>query len=155
MSLSEKIYSLRKKSGLSQEQLAEQLGVSRQAVSKWESGQSIPESDKLIAISRYFAVSLDYLINEDIEQEMNSLKEADKANIPSAQKTKWFIGLIACVGGLLCLVIWGVLFMLNPATSNQLSESSMITIDGNGIYLILCVGVIVAGAVLLLKNTKR
>ena len=43
MELSEKLYSLRKKSGLSQEQLAEQLGVSRQAISKWESGQSVPE----------------------------------------------------------------------------------------------------------------
>jgi len=54
MELSEKLYSLRKKSGLSQEQLAEQLGVSRQAISKWESGQSVPESEKLIAISNFF-----------------------------------------------------------------------------------------------------
>ena len=61
MALSEKLYTLRKKSGLSQEQLAEQLNVSRQAISKWESGTSTPESDKLIAISQYFNVSLDYL----------------------------------------------------------------------------------------------
>ena len=155
MALSEKIYSLRKKSGLSQEQLAEQLGVSRQAISKWESGQSIPESDKLIAISRYFVVSLDYLINEDIEQDVNSLKEADEENIPSTKKAKWLIGVIACVGGLLCLAIWGLLFLLNPTASNQFSESSMITIDGNGIYLIFCVGAIVAGAVLLLKRPKK
>ena len=51
--LSEKLYMLRKRSGLSQEQLAEQLNVSRQAISKWESGTSIPESDKLIAVSEY------------------------------------------------------------------------------------------------------
>ncbi len=43
MALSDKLYMLRKKSGLSQEQLAEQLSVSRQAISKWESGQSVPE----------------------------------------------------------------------------------------------------------------
>lgn len=46
MALSDKLYMLRKKSGLSQEQLAEQLSVSRQAISKWESGQSVPESEK-------------------------------------------------------------------------------------------------------------
>ena len=49
--LSEKIYSLRRKNGLSQEQLAEKIGVSRQAVSKWEGGLSTPELDKLSALS--------------------------------------------------------------------------------------------------------
>ena len=48
MALSEKLYELRKKGALSQEQLAEQLGVSRQAISKWESGKSVPETDTLI-----------------------------------------------------------------------------------------------------------
>ena len=65
MALSEKLYELRKKDGLSQEQLAERLGVSRQAVSKWESGKAVPESDTLISISEYFDVSLDYLMKED------------------------------------------------------------------------------------------
>lgn len=49
--LSEKLYKLRKNRGLSQEQLAEQLNVSRQAISKWEQGTAVPESEKLIAIS--------------------------------------------------------------------------------------------------------
>lgn len=57
--LSEKLYKLRKNSGLSQEQLAEQLNVSRQAISKWESGTAVPESEKLVAISNYFGVSVD------------------------------------------------------------------------------------------------
>jgi N-acetylglucosamine-6-phosphate deacetylase len=51
MTLGEKLKNARKNAGLSQEQLAEQLGVSRQAISKWESGVSVPESDKLVAIS--------------------------------------------------------------------------------------------------------
>ena len=71
MALSDKLYMLRKKSGLSQEQLAEQLSVSRQAISKWESGQSVPESEKLIAISNYFDVSLDYLLKDENENESN------------------------------------------------------------------------------------
>ncbi len=59
--LSEKIYTLRRRNGLSQEQLAEKLGVSRQAVSKWEGGLSTPELDKLMALSQCFGVSLDEL----------------------------------------------------------------------------------------------
>ena len=64
MALPEKLYALRKKSGLSQEQLAEALNVSRQAISKWESGSAMPESDKLLALSNYFGVSLDYLLKD-------------------------------------------------------------------------------------------
>ena len=65
--VSEKIYTLRRKSGLSQEQLAEKIGVSRQAISKWEGGLSVPESEKLIAISEYFNVTLDYLLKDDAD----------------------------------------------------------------------------------------
>ena len=64
MVLPEKLYTLRKKSGLSQEQLAEALNVSRQAISKWEGGSATPESDKLLALSNYFGVSLDYLLKD-------------------------------------------------------------------------------------------
>lgn len=56
--LSEKIYALRRKSGLSQEQLAEQIGVSRQAISKWEGGLSTPELDKLKALSESSMITL-------------------------------------------------------------------------------------------------
>ncbi|MDE7257585.1 MAG: helix-turn-helix domain-containing protein, partial [Clostridia bacterium] len=59
----ERIYNLRKKSGLSQEEFADKLGVSRQAVSKWETGQSVPDSEKAAAMAKFFGVSLDWLIN--------------------------------------------------------------------------------------------
>ncbi len=58
----QRLYELRKKSGLSQEGLAELLGVSRQAVQKWEAGTSRPDLDNLAALARYFNVSLDYLV---------------------------------------------------------------------------------------------
>lgn len=155
MALSEKLYTLRKKSGLSQEQLAEHLGVSRQAISKWESGQSVPESDKLIIISNYFKVSLDYLLKEDAEQQViPNVSQADHS-LQTSDKTKWLLGIISCIGGIICLIIWGLLSILNPDVSNQLSESSMIHIDGYGIFLILCIVAIVVGAILLLKNTKK
>ena len=65
MKLAEKIYQERRKLGLSQEQFAEQMDISRQAVSKWESGQSMPDLDKIVAMSQIFGVSTDYLLKED------------------------------------------------------------------------------------------
>ena len=154
MALSEKLYSLRKKSGLSQEQLAEQLSVSRQAISKWEAGQSVPESDKLVTISNYFNVSLDYLMKET-EEDQPATKEPAENLMQTVDRTKWLLGIIICIGGIVCLIMWGLLSIFNPTVSNQISDSSMISIDGNGIFLILCVAAIVVGAVLLLKNTKK
>ena len=160
MALSDKLYMLRKKSGLSQEQLAEQLSVSRQAISKWESGQSVPESEKLIAISNYFDVSLDYLLKDENENESNDNESNDNAPETgtiqnTSDRTNWFLGVIICVGGIVCLILWGLLSIFSPTASNQLSESSMIQIDGNGIFLILCIVAIVVGAYLLLKNTTQ
>ena len=62
---------LKKKKGVSQEELAYRIGVSRQAVSKWESDQSIPELDKVILMSEYFEVTTDYLLTgkEEVKRE--------------------------------------------------------------------------------------
>lgn len=68
MSFAEKILNLRTKSGLSQEALADRLMVSRQAVSKWESGVTLPETEKLVVISNMFGVSLDYLLKDDAKE---------------------------------------------------------------------------------------
>ena len=155
MALSEKLYTLRKKSGLSQEQLVEQLNVSRQAISKWESGASIPESDKLIAISNYFNVSLDYLMKEDNEQSKDTPQTEQRKSAQMADRTQRSVGFIICIGGIICLIVWGLLSVLNPTASNQISESSMIIVDGNGVFLILCVVAILVGAVLLLKGSGK
>ena len=66
MTLGEKIVDLRKKRGLSQEELAISLGVSRQAVSKWEVGDAMPDTDKVVALAEYFGVTTDWLLR-DIE----------------------------------------------------------------------------------------
>lgn len=155
MALSEKLYALRKKSGLSQEQLAEQLNVSRQAISKWESGQSVPESGKLVAISKFFNISLDYLMGETEEQNNCSVSRKKDNSIQTGNRTKWLFGIIICVSGSICLIIWGLVSIINPAATGQISESSIIKIDGSCIYRILCIAAIVAGAVLLLKNTAK
>ena len=147
--LSEKLYKLRKNSGLSQEQLAEQLNVSRQAISKWESGTAVPESEKLITISNYFGVSVDYLLKDD---------EEDKAKATVSvmeEKPRMIAGIIICIAGIISMVIWGLLSIFSPEASDQISDSSMITIDGNGIFLILSVVAIIVGASLLLKSKKK
>ncbi|MEG6587298.1 helix-turn-helix domain-containing protein [Paenibacillus barengoltzii] len=62
MDFADKLQNYRRQKGMSQEKLAEAIGVSRQAVSKWESGQSYPETDKLIALCELFEVSMDHLV---------------------------------------------------------------------------------------------
>ena len=64
MILAEKIMSLRKRAGWSQEELASQLGVSRQSVSKWESALSIPDIAKITQLSELFGVTTDYLLKD-------------------------------------------------------------------------------------------
>ena len=69
MILADKIVSLRKKAGWSQEELAEKLGVTRQSVSKWEGAQSVPDMDKVVTMSRLFGVTTDYLLKDELEEE--------------------------------------------------------------------------------------
>ena len=69
MNFAEKILNLRTEYGYSQETLAEKLNVSRQAVSKWESGATLPETDKVIALSDFFGVSTDYLLKDNIQRD--------------------------------------------------------------------------------------
>lgn len=68
MTFGEKIQNLRKEAGLSQEELSYQLGVSRQAISKWERDNGYPETEKIIRMSKIFNVTLDYLLNEEDTQ---------------------------------------------------------------------------------------
>lgn len=75
MILADKIVSLRKKAGWSQEDLAENLGVTRQSVSKWEGAQSVPDMDKVVQMSRLFGVTTDYLLKDEIEEQAAALVE--------------------------------------------------------------------------------
>ena len=66
MILADKIIQLRKKAGWSQEELAEQLGVTRQSVSKWEGAQSVPDLEKVLQLSSLFHVTTDYLLKDGL-----------------------------------------------------------------------------------------
>ena len=69
MKLSDKIIKHRKMKGWSQEEFAEKMNVSRQAISRWENGTALPDAQNLLQISKLFGVSADYLLNDDYESE--------------------------------------------------------------------------------------
>lgn len=78
MKLSDKLIMLRKENGWSQEDFAEKLDVSRQAISRWENGTALPDAQNILRISKLFNVSADYLLNYDYE---------DGADIPVVETT--------------------------------------------------------------------
>lgn len=71
MNLSEKLLKLRKENGLSQQQLADQLNVSRQSISKWELNESVPDISNILTLSEIYHVSTDYLLKDSIESDSN------------------------------------------------------------------------------------
>ena len=105
MNISEKIISLRKEKELSQEALAEALGVSRQSVSKWESGAALPDTDKIIAMSELFGVSTDYLLKDN---HSDNAEDTPAPVQPQAQKkNNKPIKIIAAILAL-CLIITAI-----------------------------------------------
>ena len=144
--LSEKIYTLRRRNGLSQEQLAEKLGVSRQAVSKWEGGLSTPELDKLMALSQCSGVSLDELTGNQSAPPPTKTQEGPPPNPRSKPGSR--AGVLLCAIGGACLALLGLL----PPMAEQVSQSSTVTLNGTGIFMALFLGMMAAGAVMIFRK---
>lgn len=85
MSFGDNLRETRKQRGITQEELAERLGVSRQAISKWESDAGYPETEKLIAISRELNISLDYLLNDISNVQQTTAEENTVVYAPSGR----------------------------------------------------------------------
>ena len=85
--LANKLYELRKTAGFSQEELAEKLQVSRQAISKWERGEALPDTDNLISIAKLYGVSLDELIGNDAVKNEKENANTDDMNFDNEDKT--------------------------------------------------------------------
>lgn len=126
MELSEKLQQLRKKKGLTQEELAQALYVSRTAVSKWESGRGYPNIDSLKAIAKYFGVTIDELLSGG---EMLSIAEED-----SREKETLMRGRIYAL-----LDISSLLFLLLPLfgweQDGTIRTASLLSLDGIAPYL--------------------
>ena len=146
--LPENLYRLRREKGLSQEQLAELIGVSRQTVSKWETGTSTPELEKLILLSECFGISVD-----DLVRQSHSSRATLPEKKPESLRCRLGIGL--CILGAVCLIVLGILMVAAPGAADQLAGSSAITLDGTGILMLLCVAALAVGILLIIRKDRQ
>lgn len=123
MILADKIISLRKKMGWSQEELAHQLNVSRQAVSKWESAQSVPDLERVLQLSQLFGVTTDYLLKDELETESYTGNDAPSAlrKVTLAQANEYLAlrksaALRIAIATVLCMISVIPLFLITGAT---------------------------------------
>ena len=136
MILADKIIELRKKAGYSQEELAEKMGVSRQSVSKWEGALSIPDLDKILLLSEIFGVSTDYLLKDELGNELPAPKEEiseSKFRKVTMEEANEFIKVkdatapMVATGATLCILSPVIMFFLIA-----LYEMKKITLTENG-----------------------
>lgn len=139
MILADKIITLRKKNGWSQEELAEQVGVSRQAVSKWEGAQSVPDLGKILLLSQAFGVTTDYLLKDELEETEYLPEEIQASSADTPLRTvsieeaqeyltvteqaagKIALGTFLCIISPVCLILLAV---LSEASYLPLSENA-------------------------------
>ena len=143
MSLSENLQNLRKIKSMSQEELAEKLNVSRQAISKWESGSGYPETEKIISICEFFDCSMDELVKGKISE--NIKNEKDNYDLVMTKTTK---NMIIAYG----IILLGIAIMLTVlgCTPNRQLEDQYALI---GVIVVL-ISVIFAVPLFIINGTK-
>lgn len=164
MTLGEKLKMLRASRGLSQEQLAAELNVSRQAVSKWECGDAAPDLDKLRAICTYFGVTTDYLIWEN-EEDIPSgsakaaAEEKKSAESPKREKVRetlrrndyWAGYVLAIIGAALLLrLLVSIIVMLSLGGWDAFPAVLRTCLPH-----ILAYAVLIAGGIFLARRLKK
>ena len=149
MIFSDKLINLRKKAAMSQEELADKLGVSRQSVSKWEGAQSVPDINKIIELSKIFGVSTDYLLKDEIEIEENvPVEEKTDKKIVSVEEANEYLSIIErtkhliATGVLLCIISPITLLILGMISEmNNLNEDLMCGIGVVVLILLVAIAV--------------
>lgn len=161
MIFADKLIQLRKKSGWSQEELAGQMDVTRQSVSKWESAQSIPDLEKIIRLSELFGVSLDYLLKDEIEEEENpalledvptlrqvSMEEASKfLSVKAATSKSVANAVFLCIISPICLLI---LAALSEAARFGLTDNA-----AGGIGMIVLLALVAIAVSIFISNGSK
>ena len=133
MNLAEKILHLRKLNGMSQEELATKITVSRQAISKWELGESVPDTDNVIQLCKLFGVSADYLLNDDVGSDMD---------IPVVRKTQDKIK--KKYNRILVFTLAGLLYVIVSLIIISLTNSFVMVIYGIvGVTIALAIGMLI------------
>lgn len=169
MQLNEKIISCRKKLGLSQNDLADLLDVSRQSVSKWETGESNPDLDKLKALAKAFDVSIDWLLDEEkdnedkkVENKNNDypewLDKLPKNTIAMFKKYGWIYGVYSSIGGFI-FIGFGILvrvmstkFILGNSFHDDIGFGSQINSSSLEMFKIFSNIIIIVGAISAIFN---
>lgn len=118
MKFNEKLLELRKKKGLSQEELGRELNVSRQTISKWESGQSYPDFEKLVLLSDFFELTLDELMKGIDVQE---IKEKNNHLVDISYFFKIIVNSLSCIGGVI-IIITIVAVILSLLTTGKIIQ---------------------------------
>ncbi|MBR6664395.1 MAG: helix-turn-helix transcriptional regulator [Lachnospiraceae bacterium] len=151
MILANKIINLRKKCAWSQEELAEKMNVSRQSISKWESGQSVPDLDKILKLCQIFGVSTDYLLKDEMEEFEVAVDVYEPANVKhvSAEEAHTFMemkkksAVRIGIGVVLCILSPTVLFfMLGISTMGHVKETLAVAIGLGALMLMVLVAVV-------------
>ena len=122
MTFGEKLQALRKARGWSQEELASQIHVSRQALSKWESGGAVPDTENIIALSRLFGVTTDYLLLDEVQD--TGPAAAPRAAWPKPRKYLLAAAIVGAVGVAAVRFIWVAVAaaMIGEFTSGEMSD---------------------------------
>ena len=152
MTLSEKLYTLRRKQGLSQEALAEKLDCSRQVISKWENGTTTPDAEMLHKYSDLFGVSIDYLVREDMEEPTSGQPSGRRSG---NGKLLGIVGFVISLLGCVSLAVFGAVSVFGSKTADTIAHSSMIVLDGVCIAMTVSVLLAVFGAILLIQALKH
>ncbi|MCQ1531179.1 helix-turn-helix domain-containing protein [Lutispora saccharofermentans] len=170
MTIGEKIQQLRKQNGLSQEQLANELNVSRQAISKWELNDSVPELDKIVSLSKIFSVSIDDLLsNETNHSSINSNNRYSDADVFSKIvrmiKTKGYrTGYLLIGWGLIALIMiafvgFSWFRMMNPfgtvESIFQLPVDMLTPFYFIGFIGVIAIAVAITGIVIVIRGKKK
>lgn len=144
MSFSENLHYLRKRDKITQEELADRLGVTRQSVSKWETGEASPETDKLILLCDLFHVTLDGIVRGNLSEEEN--REKDAGSEVDGREFKTLINRFAmCIALGVFLILFGVSVCVLLAGISQTLEGSASELTGimGGVAVVLFVAVAV------------
>lgn len=138
MTLGERIKKYRRMEGLSQDLLAEKLNVSRQAITKWENDNGVPDIDNLIALSKLMGISLDELVMGENEESFSVIKK----EVTNQRNENSATCLISVIGFSVAVFCWVISFILNIANGN----------DFLAILNAICIGLLI---VPITKNLKK
>ena len=161
MIFADKLTKLRKKAGWSQEELAEQMNVTRQSVSKWEGAQSVPDLEKMIRLSNLFGVSTDYLLKDEIEDTDGILPSDDMSVIRrvSMEEANAFLSIKAttsksialatflCILSPICLLILGAI--------SEVSEYALADNVAGGIGMIVLLLLVTMAVALFVSSDRK